>query len=84
MNAPVVLGDGWEQLKKGVGQHLGTADPGSRETWCFPRTTIFSASIFRDLDKLKKGDEIIIITQDRILYLRGDRQRRSWSPPGWT
>ena len=26
--APVVLGDGWEQLKRGVGQHIGTANPG--------------------------------------------------------
>ncbi len=26
--APVVQGDGWEQLKRGVGQHVGTANPG--------------------------------------------------------
>jgi sortase A len=28
VDAPVVQGDGWEQLKKGVGQHIGSADPG--------------------------------------------------------
>src|SRR5512140_876499 len=28
VDAPVVQGDSWEQLKKGVGQHVGSADPG--------------------------------------------------------
>jgi len=28
VDAPIVLGDGWEQLKQGVGQHIGSADPG--------------------------------------------------------
>ena len=28
VDAPVVQGDGWEQLKKGVGQHIGSTDPG--------------------------------------------------------
>jgi len=28
VDAPVVQGDGWEQLKKGVGQHVGTSNPG--------------------------------------------------------
>src|SRR5690606_1889841 len=30
VDAPVVQGDGWEQLKKGVGQRLGTPNPGQR------------------------------------------------------
>jgi sortase A len=28
LDAPVVQGDGWEELKKGVAQHIGSADPG--------------------------------------------------------
>ncbi|HEX9012460.1 MAG TPA: sortase, partial [Anaerolineaceae bacterium] len=28
VDAPIVQGDGWEQLKKGVGQHAGTPNPG--------------------------------------------------------
>jgi sortase A len=28
VDAPVVQGDGWEQLKKGVGQNIGSANPG--------------------------------------------------------
>ena len=34
-SAPVVQGDGWEQLKKGVAQHLGTADPGDSGNMVF-------------------------------------------------
>ena len=62
VDAPVVQGDGWEQLRRGVGQHVGTADPGR------PGNTVFSAhndifgEIFRDLDRLKPGDEVVIHT----------------------
>ena len=30
IDAPIVQGDGWETLKKGVGQHIGSADPGEK------------------------------------------------------
>ena len=65
VDAPVVQGDGWEQLKKGVGQHLGSVDAGQ------PGNVILSAhndifgEIFRDLDKLKTGDRIILFTSQR-------------------
>lgn len=65
VNAPVVMGDGWEQLKKGVGQHLGTANPGEPGNLVLSAHNDIFSEIFRDLDKLKEGDEIVIITQDR-------------------
>ncbi len=65
VNAPVVLGDGWEQLKKGVGQHIGTANPGDKGNLVLSAHNDIFSEIFRDLDKLKEGDEVIIITQDR-------------------
>jgi len=65
VDAPVVMGDGWEQLKKGVGQHLGTANPGEAGNLVLSAHNDIFGEIFRDLDKLKNGDEIIIITQDR-------------------
>ncbi len=65
VNAPVVLGDGWEQLKKGVGQHIGTANPGDTGNLVLSAHNDIFSEIFRDLDKLEKGDEVIIITQDR-------------------
>lgn len=65
VNAPIVMGDGWEQLKKGVGQHLGTANPGEAGNLVLSAHNDIFSEIFRDLDQLEKGDEIIIITQDR-------------------
>jgi len=65
VNAPVVMGDGWEQLKKGVGQHLGTANPGEPGNLVLSAHNDIFSEIFRDLDQLKEGDEIVIITQDR-------------------
>ena len=65
VNAPIVMGDGWEQLKKGVGQHLGSANPGEAGNLVLSAHNDIFSEIFRDLDQLKEGDEIIIITQDR-------------------
>jgi sortase A len=65
LNAPVVLGDGWEQLKKGVGQSLNSADPGQQGNLVLSAHNDIFGEYFRDLDRLTKGDEIIIITQDR-------------------
>lgn len=65
VDATVVMGDGWEQLKKGVGQHLDSANPGGQGNLVLSAHNDIFGEIFRDLDKLKKGDEIIVITQDR-------------------
>ena len=65
VNAPVVMGDGWEQPKKGVGQHLGSANPGEKGNLVLSAHNDIFSEIFRDLDKLKEGDEIVIITQNR-------------------
>lgn len=64
-NAPVVMGDGWEQLKKGIGQHLNTANPGEKGNMVLSAHNDIFGELFRDLDKLKPGDEVIVITQDR-------------------
>jgi sortase A len=62
IDAPVVQGDSWDQLKKGVGQHIGTADPGQ------PGNVVLSAhddiygELFRDLDRLQPGDQVILFT----------------------
>ena len=65
VNHPVVLGDGWEQLKKGIGQHIGTANPGEAGNLVVSAHNDIFSEIFRDLDKLQPGDEVIVITQDR-------------------
>jgi sortase A len=65
VDAPVVQGDGWEQLKKGVGQHIGTVDPGDDGNMVLSAHNDVFGEIFRDLDKLKTGDEIILFTNAR-------------------
>jgi sortase A len=65
VDAPIVQGDGWEQLKKGVGQHIGTANPGSAGNTVLSAHNDIFGEIFRDLDRLKPGDEITIYTNQR-------------------
>lgn len=58
--APVVQGDGWEQLKKGVGQHIGSGKPGEPGNVVLSAHNDIFGELFRDLDQLKPGDEIIL------------------------
>ena len=65
VDAPVIQGDGWEQLKKGVGQHAGTPNPGQNGNLVLSAHNDVFGEIFRDLDKLKTGDTIILFTNLR-------------------
>lgn len=60
--APVVQGDGWEQLKKGVGQFIGSANPGQAGNLVLSAHNDIFGELFRDLDKLQPGDEVIVST----------------------
>ena len=65
VDAPVVQGDGWEQLKKGVAQHLGTPNPGENGNIVLAGHNDVFGEIFRDLDRLKPGDVVILFTSQR-------------------
>ena len=65
VNAPIVQGDGWEQLKKGVGQHIGSPNPGDVGNMVFSAHNDVYGEIFRYLDQLQPGDEILVFTQQR-------------------
>jgi len=65
VDAPVVQGDTWEQLKKGVGQTLGTADPGENGNLVLSAHNDVFGQIFRDLDRLRPGDLVIVYTLQR-------------------
>ena len=65
VDAPIVQGDGWDQLKKGVGQHIGTANPGTPGNLVLSAHNDIFGEIFRDLDQLKAGDVIIVYTNQR-------------------
>lgn len=63
VDKPIVQGDDWEQLKKGVGQHIGSALPGREGNLVLSAHNDIYGSIFRYLDQLEPGDEIIISTE---------------------
>jgi sortase A len=65
VDAPIVQGDGWEQLKKGVGQHIGSSNPGEKGNVVLSAHNDIFGEIFRDLDRLNPGDEIIVYTNQR-------------------
>lgn len=65
VDAPIVQGDGWEQLKKGVAQHIGTANPGEKGNLVLSAHNDVFGEIFKDLDKLKEGDTITVFTSQR-------------------
>ncbi len=65
VDAPIVQGDGWEQLKKGVGQHIGSANPGEVGNVVLSAHNDIFGEIFRDLDRLVPGDLIILFTAQR-------------------
>jgi sortase A len=65
VDAPVVLGDGWEQLKLGVAQHLGTPNPGENGNIVLSGHNDIFGEVFRNLDRLQPGDTIILFTSWR-------------------
>jgi len=70
IDAPVVQGDNWEQLKKGVGQHVGSADPGQVGNVVFSAHDDVFGEIFRDLDHLQPGDQVLLFTaQQQYVYI---------------
>lgn len=65
VDAPIVQGDGWEQLKEGVAQRPGSADPGKNGNMVLSGHNDVFGEVFRYLDRLKPGDEITVYTQQR-------------------
>ncbi len=65
VDKPIIQGDDWQQLKKGVGQHVGTGLPGKPGNLVLSAHNDIYGETFRELDKLKPGDEIIVSTERR-------------------
>lgn len=63
VDSPVFQGDDWDQLKKGVGQHVGSALPGSQGNLVLSAHNDIYGEIFRHLDQLSASDEIIVSTE---------------------
>jgi len=73
IDAPIVQGDGWEQLKKGVGQNVGSANPGQSGNVILSAHNDVYGEIFRYLDKLTPGDQVVLYTQQRQYVYVVDR-----------
>lgn len=65
VDAPIVQGDGWEQLKKGVGHHAGSANPGEPDNVVLSAHNDIFGEIFRDLDRLVPGDLVVVYSNQR-------------------
>jgi sortase A len=73
VDAPIVQGDGWEQLKKGVGQSLSSVNPGQAGNMILSAHNDVYGEIFRNLDRLAPGDQVILYTQQRQYVYVVDR-----------
>jgi sortase A len=65
VDAPVVQGDGWEQLMRGVAQHIGTPDPGQNGNVVLSGHDDVFGEVFRNLDRLAPGDVVTLFTVQR-------------------
>ncbi|MGQ9553297.1 MAG: sortase [Anaerolineae bacterium] len=60
IDAPVVEGDGEEELKMGVGHRIGSANPGERNNMVLVGHNDIYGEVFRDLDRLDAGDVVVV------------------------
>ena len=75
VDAPVVQGDDWEQLKKGVGQHLRSANPGERGNMVLSAHNDVFGEIFRNLEKVELKDEILVYSGSRVFRYVASQKR---------
>ena len=66
----IVQGDGWDQLKKGIGQHIGSVNPGQNGNLILSGHDDIYGEVFRYLDQLKPGDQVLVRTsQQEYIYV---------------
>ncbi len=65
VDSKIVQGDEWEQLKMGVGQHIASANPGEKGNVVLSAHDDIYGEIFKNLDRLKPGDQVIVFTNQR-------------------
>jgi sortase A len=64
VEAPVVEGDGWEELKMGAGHRIGSANPGERGNVVISGHNDVYGEIFRYLEDVSIGDEVVVYAGD--------------------
>lgn len=63
---PIVPGDSWDDLKRGVGHHAGSANPGERGNMILAGHNDVFGEVFKDLEGLKNGDEVQVFAGGRL------------------
>ena len=66
VDSTIVQGVNWDQLKKGVGQLVSSTQPGEEGNLVLAAHNDIFGEIFRHLDKLAPGDEIIVSTERSV------------------
>ncbi len=79
VDAPIVGGVGWEDLKKGVGHLPGSAHPGQRGNLYLAAHNDIYGEIFRYLGELEPGDEYFIYS-DRQKFRYVVKEKRIIEP----
>ncbi len=70
VDAPIVEGDDWETLKRGVGHHIGSGLPGQAGNMVLAAHNDVYGAIFKDLGNLQEGDLVLIDTPERTYRYR--------------
>ena len=70
VDAPIVLGDSPRELIKGVGQLIGTKNPGEKGVIVLSAYNDIYGELFRYLDRLKEGDKILLFTTNYVYEYR--------------
>ena len=60
VDSVIVEGDSWEDLKKGVGHHLNTANAGEKGNAVYSGHDDVYGEVFRRLEELKPGDLVTV------------------------
>ncbi len=76
---PIVEGDSWEELKRGVGHHVGSANPGERGNMVLSGHDDVFGEVFKDIDQLANGDEIVVYAGGHA-FRYAVRAKRTVSP----
>jgi sortase A len=63
---PVVQGDDWEALKRGIGHTLWSANPGASGNCVLSAHNDIFGSIFRRLPDIALGDELLVYTGEKV------------------
>ncbi|MFN8419447.1 MAG: class D sortase [Anaerolineae bacterium] len=78
VDSNVVYGDDPEALDQGVGHHIGSANPGQQGNMVLSAHNDIAGEIFRYLDQLQSGDEVIVSTVSRdYVYVIQESQKVS-------